>query len=49
VSKLLRYALIVIVAAWVINDPHSAALAVHKLLHLLTQAGHSLSQLASGL
>jgi hypothetical protein len=48
-KKAVRYAVIAVLIAWLITDPASATEAAHKLAHLLSQAAHGLSALASGL
>jgi hypothetical protein len=47
VKKAIRYALIAVLAVWVVQDPTSAAHLASNVLHWFAQAGHSVSTLAS--
>jgi len=48
VKRYALWALVALIAWWVIQDPTSAARAVHALGGFLTHAARSLSTLASG-
>jgi hypothetical protein len=49
VSKAIRYLLLLIAIAWLVQDPSGAAHLVHQLMAWLSHAAQSLSAFASGL